>query len=138
MLAIARIPAIEGLFRAYHTLNDLLDTFESPTCAACGIPNAFGVEAKTIMRACQALVRTCGIILDRTGIGPHSTLEVKQSDGVLDLRLLTDEERATITGQLASLRETKERIKARLNSLAFGMPAPDADDTGATPPDQIM
>jgi hypothetical protein len=71
-LAQARIPSCEALF---HIVNQFL---EQP-CPTCGYPTGDTDIQRTVIRAAQ-------VILDRTGMGPHSTIELtKQSDGELDL-----------------------------------------------------
>jgi hypothetical protein len=106
MLAIARMPACEALY-------DIIEQSQHDPCAACGYPKHDTDEQKVIIRAAQ-------VILDRTGMGPRSTVEqVKQTDGDLDLELLTDEEMARMDFLLGELKTFKEGVRARLNALAY-------------------
>lgn len=121
-MALLRFPAIEVLQNALESLNSIMDRHREPTCAACGYPDKGDIdEQESVIKACVGAARTCAMILDRTGLGPTSTLEVKQSEGTLDLRLLTPEEKARMIGVLTELRELKADVFRRLNTLA-GIP----------------
>jgi hypothetical protein len=101
MLAQARLPACEALF-------DIIDQWQAETCGTCGYPKTDTDTAKVIIRAAQ-------VILDRTGVGPRATLEVtKQTDGDLDLDLLTDQEMARMDFLLAELKALKDGVRVRL------------------------
>ena len=100
MMAQCRLPAIETLYQ-------LIDQFSRKTCAICGFPKGDTDEKRMIIRACQTT-------LDRSGMGPHSTLDlVKQTDGDLPLALLTDEEKGTLHAALAQINEVKSQIRLR-------------------------
>jgi len=105
-MALLRMPAIEALHR-------ILAQWEGNTCATCGFPSGDTDERRLIVRTCQT-------VLDRCGMGPHATFEVKQSDGDFDPKLLTGDERSRMIGLLAQLREIKADVRARLNQQAFG------------------
>jgi hypothetical protein len=110
MLAQARLPACEALY-------DIIEGWQRDRCAVCGYPSNDTDMLKTIIRAAQ-------VILDRSGLGPRATLEVaKQTDGDLNLDLLTDEELAEMDGLLAQMKHLKDRIHARLHA-AQGLPLP--------------
>lgn len=106
MLALLRMPAIEAL-------HDILDQYESNTCATCGFPTGEFKEKKLVLATCRA-------ILDRTGLGPRSTLEVKQSDGDLDMGVLNEAERGEMLSLLAQFKALKERVRLRVHQTAFG------------------
>lgn len=105
-MALSRMPAIEAL----HVI---IEQFLSKTCAACGLPTGDTDEKRVIVRTAQA-------ILDRTGMGPKSMIELtQQSDGVVNLELLTDDERAELFGLLARVKELKAALRQRaMGSLA--------------------
>lgn len=113
MLAQARLPACEALF-------EIIDRWHAEDCLTCGYPKAGDIDTtKTIIRACQ-------VILDRTGIGPRSTVEtVPQKDGDLDLDLLTDDEMARLDFLLGEVKILKTNIRVRLAQIAH----PDAAST---------
>jgi len=100
-LAFARMPAVEALLA-------IVEQFNETTCATCGYPSGDTDAQRAVIQASRA-------ILDRTGMGPHSILEVKQSDGELNLAHMTDEERAEAMHLVARLKALKARIRARLN-----------------------
>jgi hypothetical protein len=100
MLAIARIPAIEALYK-------ILDQFDQNTCTTCGFPVGTAEEKRMIIQACRT-------ILDRTGMGPHSTFTLTpQTDGPLNLEILTPEERGELLGHLAQIKAIKDTIRKR-------------------------
>lgn len=100
MMAIARLPAIEALYT-------IIDRFMAQTCAACGYPSGDTDEARAVIQACKT-------VLDRAGMGPSATLELtKQSDGDINLELLTLEERAALVGLLAQIKEIKDNVRKR-------------------------
>lgn len=106
MLAQARLPACEALY-------DILENWQRATCLACGYPSGDTNLLKTIIRACQ-------VILDRTGMGPRTTIEViKQTDGDLDLDLCTEDELKLLDDRLDALKEIKTGIRARLDRIAY-------------------
>jgi hypothetical protein len=116
MLAQARLPACEALF-------DIIDMWERTTCAACGFPSGDVGMLKTIIRAAQ-------VILDRSGMGPRATVEmVHQTDGDLDLEMLTEPEMEELDGLLTQVKELKARIHFRLGTLAGTLPAAPMPDT---------
>jgi hypothetical protein len=51
-------------------------------------------------------------------LGPKATLEVKQSDGDMNLQLFTLEERAELSALMAQFRDLKERVRVRLMASA--------------------
>lgn len=105
MLAQARMPACEALF-------DIIEQSQHDPCVTCGYPKHDSDEQKILIRAAQ-------VILDRTGMGPRSTVDmVPQRDGDLDLDLLTDEETARLDFLLTELKTFKEGVRVRLNAIA--------------------
>ncbi len=132
-LALLRIPAIEVMFNALETLNRVIDQFNEDTCVTCGYPKTRndGVkEIEYVVKACVGAARTVSAILDRTGIGPTTTLEVKQSDGNFDLRHLTPSEKFRLVELLAQIRALKKEVRDRvLASSPMGsdhIPLPDS------------
>lgn len=116
LLAQARLPACEALF-------DIIDRWQRDTCPACNFPSGDVDTSKMIIRAAQ-------VILDRTGLGPRSTIDmVPQKDGDLDLDLLTDGEMAQLDSLLGQVRDLKTQIRARLAHLAFPNALPTGSDT---------
>lgn len=110
MLAQARLPACEVLY-------DIIDRFQADMCPACGHPSGDVDEIKAVTRAAQ-------VILDRTGLGPRATLEVtRQSDGDLDLDLLTDDEVARLDYHLEQIKQLKSAVHDRLNGIAHPIAA---------------
>lgn len=122
-LAAMRFPAIEALQQIVQTLTDQIEQLNSDVCTACGFPKGDIDDKEAITRACTSAAKTCAMILDRTGLGPRATLEVKQSDGDLDLNLLTESERSRMMEVLTTFESIKEEVRTRLNGLA-GLPAP--------------
>jgi hypothetical protein len=114
MLAQARLPAIEALF-------EILDQFHATTCAMCGFPKGDADEKRMI-------IQTCKTVLDRTGMGPHATLELaKQSDGDLNLELLSPDERLHLLDLLAQVKAIKRTVRERQSGLV-GVEIPSAPD----------
>lgn len=100
MLAQARIPACEALF-------EIIESWSRDTCQTCHHPSGDTDRVRSIIRACQ-------VILDRTGMGPHSVIELtKQTDGDIDLRLLTPEENEKLVRHLHGIKAIKETIRTR-------------------------
>jgi len=100
MMAACRLPAIENLF-------SIIDQFSRNPCAICGFPKGDTDEKRMIIRACQT-------VLDRSGMGPHATLDlVPQTDGDLPLALLTESERGVLLGALAQIKDVKDTIRLR-------------------------
>ena len=103
LLAVARIPAIEGLL-------DELDQYDMETCDACGYPRHSLKERKFITTVRFKL-------LDRLGMGPKATIDLvtkRLEDVPLDVALLTDEEFEELGGLLAAMERLKTRVQARL------------------------
>ncbi len=99
-MALARMPAIESLYL-------ILEQFSGHTCKACGYPDGSAEEKRMI-------VRTCTAVLDRTGMGSKSTLEITQSmDGALNLELLTEDERVELLGLVHRIKAIKGAIRQR-------------------------
>jgi len=128
-MALLRMPAVETLYRVLDTFNKVIEQFQDDTCAACGFPKGDAEEKVALVKACRSAAMTCSAVLDRTGIGPRSTVEVKQSDGDLDLALLTNDEKQDLIQALAQVKAVKARIKARLHEVAFGVMQPPAQST---------
>lgn len=114
-LALLRSPAVDVLFNSMISLDTLITQLQSVTCAACGFPEHSGTdEIDKLIKACFAAAKTAAAVLDRTGLGPRSTVEVKQSDGDLDMSALTHDELERMIGLLAQVRALKAEIRARL------------------------
>lgn len=114
MLAQARLPACEALF-------EIIDTWSREVCPTCEHPSADIDQMKVIIRAAQ-------VILDRSGLGPRATVEItKQSDGDLDLDLLTDGEMAEMDRLLEAIKELKSQIRLRLDHIAHPTSATDTE-----------
>lgn len=120
MLAQARLPACEALFT-------IIDQWSEDTCSTCGFPKQGDVDTtKMIIRASQ-------VILDRTGVGPRSTIEtVPQKDGDLDFDLLTEDEMARLDFLLTELKEFKTQVRARIARVVAGELTPAVSDTPVT------
>jgi len=114
-LALLRVPAVEALYKAMESLVQTIDQFDEDTCATCGYPRGDAEEKEALIRACRSLSQTCSMVLDRTGLGPRSTLEIKQSDGDFDIKALTDHEREQMMQLLGMLRALKQSVKDRIN-----------------------
>jgi hypothetical protein len=130
MLAQARMPACEALY-------DIIERYQLATCPTCLLPTGDIDQQKVIIRAAQ-------VILDRSGMGPRSTVEhTKQTDGDLDLELLTDAEMQEMDLHLTALKELKTRVRQRLGMLPTPAPAlaPEAgadDFINASTPERKM
>jgi hypothetical protein len=99
-LAVLRVPSIEAL----HLI---IDQFLSDTCPTCNYPKGDAEEKRVI-------VSTARTILDRTGMGPTSKLELtSQHDGAVNLDLLTTDEKATLLAALAQVRAIKDALRTR-------------------------
>lgn len=115
-LAQARLPACEALYT-------IIERWATATCPTCGFPKGDNDETRSIIRAAQ-------VILDRTGLGPHATLElVPQSDGDLNLDLMMDEERAEFAHLVNQFQRLKAAVKARLGMLPIPAALPAAVNT---------
>lgn len=99
-LALSRMPAITAL-------NAIIEQFNDETCVACGYPSGDPDAQRPVIRASEA-------VLNRTGFGPHSITEVRQHDGWMDIKHLTDDEREALLPLLAQLKALKERIRLRV------------------------
>lgn len=116
MLAQARLPACEALF-------DIIDSWQRDVCPTCEFPKSDVDTSKMIIRAAQ-------VILDRSGVGPRAVLEVvKQTDGDLDLDLLTNDEMARLDYLLGEVKTLKENIRLRLATLPGMNMLPATSDT---------
>jgi hypothetical protein len=113
-LALLRFPAIEVLNTAMERLNEIVIQSGLPSCAACGFPVKTTEELEAVVKACISAAKVCQTVLDRTGMGPTSKVEVVQSDGTLDLNLLTEEELGIMTALFAQYDALKEEIRQRL------------------------
>lgn len=113
-MALLRMPAIETLYLALMSLNKVMEQFQDDTCAACGYPKGDLHEKEALIKACRSSAMTASQILDRTGLGPSSSLEIKQSDGDLNLAAWTEAERAKLVEYTAGFKLLKEAVKTRL------------------------
>ena len=104
MMAQCRLPAIEALF-------SIIEQFSNHTCPTCGFPAGNVDEKRAVIRACQT-------VLDRAGMGPHTTFEItRQHDGDVNLELLTDEERGQLLAHLAQIKEIKAAVRTRQTQM---------------------
>lgn len=110
-LAKLRMPAIAALF-------DVIEQLTHGTCLACGFPTG-DIEEKKL------LVHTAAKILDRTGFGPGSKIELtSQSDGAVNLDLLEKDELDALLPSLAVVKAIKERLRARMAGRPVETPLP--------------
>lgn len=113
LLAVARIPAIEGLL-------DELDQYDQETCDACGYPRHSLKERKYI-----TMIRFK--LLDRLGMGPKATIDLvakRLEDQPLDVSILTDAEFEELGGMLDAMARFKARVQTRLASTpALALPS---------------
>ena len=108
-MAVARMPAVEAL----HLI---IEQWMESTCAACGYPSGDSENQRVVIAAAKT-------VLDRAGMGPHSTVDVRSSsDADLELARWTTDEKAELAVLAAQLKDLKARVNARI----FG--APDSDD----------
>jgi hypothetical protein len=121
-MSLLRVPAIESVYTAMEALTGIIEQFQEDTCAACGYPKGDIEEKEALIKACVGAAKTVSIVLDRTGMGPRSTLEIKQSDGDLNLHALTQDERSRMVALLAQLRALKQEIRERLVGAATAVP----------------
>lgn len=133
LLIVARLPAIEALL-------DIVDQYNSETCAECGYP-IHDVEEKRVI---ERVART---IFDRTGLPAKATIEVKDERKAedMDLGLLTPAELAELDVLLAGMAALKVRVRDRLAqpaplAIAEGtyvegvvIPTPAEGDSNPTP-----
>lgn len=115
-----RLPAIDALFTILETMTAIVERFQEDPCAACGFPKG---NVDEVSKAANVAGRAAQVILDRTDVGPKTTLEVKQTDGDFDLALLTDDERARMMSVLAEYASVKDEIRARLSGVPASQPA---------------
>lgn len=114
-LAALRNPAIEILFNALTALHEIIEQWRSNTCPHCMYPIGNTEEKEAIIKAAANAAKSAALVLDRTGLGPKATVEVvTQSDGTIDLRQLTLEERAELAALLAQVRDFKSRVMLRI------------------------
>lgn len=100
-LAIARLPACEALY-------SILDQWEHATCVTCGYPSG---DVDTL----KMIVRTCQVILDRSGMGPRSTVEhLSKGDDDFNLELLLPAELIELDRLLLDMSEFKARVQNRI------------------------
>lgn len=120
MLALLRMPAIEVLHKALASLEAVIDAFNGDTCATCGRPTG---ETKNLVKACSNAARVASTVLDRTGVGPRATIEIKQTDGDLDPKLLLPAERQELVALLAQVKAVKQRVRDRVQRVVYEQPS---------------
>lgn len=102
-MAVLRFPVIE-------TLAGIVEQFNMGTCLSCGFPTGDTDEKRMVIRACEA-------ILDRCGMGRSQTITVTpQSDGDLDLALLSPGERTTLLAAILQVKAIKSAVRERQNA----------------------
>ena len=117
MMAQCRMPAIEALF-------SILAQFSRASCSLCGFPVGDADEKRMVIQACRT-------VLDRAGLGPSAQLTITpQSDGDVNLDLLTDLERADLLHALARVRDIKAILKIRMLSMTAN---PDPQNSSVVP-----
>lgn len=122
-LAALRLPAIEVAFNAMMALHILIEQWQSSTCSACGLPMGTLEEKEQLIKAAVGAAKTCMAILDRTELGPKATLEVKQSDGDLNLEQFTLDEQAELHALMAQFTDLKERVRRRIMGVVIDIDA---------------
>lgn len=113
-LAALRNPAIDILFNSIIALDQTMEKLQSVQCAACGFPELDTKSTEALIKAAAAAGKTCSMILDRTGLGPRATLEIKQSDGDLDWDHLLVSEQEELLALMTQWEDLKRRIHERL------------------------
>lgn len=102
LLAVARMPAIQVLL-------DELDQYQEETCETCGYPHH-------TLKARKHISVIAFKLLDRTGFGPRSTIDLtarKLEDAPRDVAQLTEEEFQELSGMLAEEDRFWARVQAR-------------------------
>lgn len=122
-LAALRSPAIDVAFNSLIALDRLIEQFQANECPTCGFPNSDLDTKEQLIKACIGASKSAAAILDRTGLGPRATLEVKQSDGDLNLSLFTIEERAQLEALIHQFKHLKEAVRQRLMGVTMPPPA---------------
>lgn len=124
LLAVARMPAIAWILEA-------LEQSHAPTCSACGFPKHSLKE----QRRMDALAFR---LLDRTGFGPHSKVDIRHgaADEGMDVLIesMTDEERSALGTLLAQIDALKARVRYR---VAQGVVAPPTPAVAALPTSSV-
>lgn len=119
-LALLRMPAVEALHEALETQLTIIRQYNAVTCPTCGLPLGDEDEKNSVIRACAVILKNAQVIMDRAGLPPRALVEIKQSDGDLDLRALTPDEQARMMSLLAELRSIKDDVRKRINGLVTG------------------
>lgn len=114
-LALLRLPSIEALHEVLELQLNIIRRYEENTCPTCNYPKGDTDEIHAISKVCSVIVRQAQAIMDRTGLPARAEIAIKQSDGDLDLKLLTTEERSDMIAVLARLKELKEQIRQRIH-----------------------
>lgn len=135
-MALLRMPAIEAIHESLDTLMGVIRQFGETACPTCGYPTGDLEQITAVARVASVIINQAKLVLDRAGLPARAVLDVRQSDGDLDLRALTDEERARMMGLLAELRELKEAVRLRIHGTLTGNLATDEDED--TKPPAIM
>lgn len=123
--AMARMPAIESLI-------SIIEQFNDETCPTCNYPSGDEKTQRVVVRAAQ-------VVLDRTGFGPHATLDVKTPATVVDLKHWLPAERDELRFHLKAIKELKARVAARVGpamaaiaAQAAGLAAGEDSDAPST------
>lgn len=96
-----------------EALTLMIEQFFDNPCPACGYPIKEDAEKRTTIKLAE-------IILDRTGIPAKVVTEVvNQSDGDLDLRVLTTDEKSELLGLLGQVRTLKEKVRERVRDASL-------------------
>ena len=115
--ALLRMPALESMHEVLETMMNVIRQFGANTCPTCGYPKGDSDELHAVAKVASVVVRQAQTIMDRTGIPPRAVLEIKQTDGDIDLKALTESEKARIIGLLAQMRDVKDDIRRRIHGI---------------------
>jgi len=118
-LALLRMPAIEQAFKTLDFLESVIHQYTGNTCLSCGRPRGDSDETEAAVKAAGVTVKLVQMVLDRTELGPKAYLELKQSDGVLELDALTDLELEQLHAAAAQYQAIKEKIMLRLTGKSI-------------------
>lgn len=89
---------------------DIIEQWSADVCAECGFPRRGDSEAQ------RTIIQAAKTILDRAGLGPRATLDIRsRPDPGIDISKLTEGESKELEGLLDAIEVFKKRIKVRLS-----------------------